>query len=217
MKLAGKSRGAGGVARETRGWETPARWVRRLAGWDTRTAVAVYDWRRRRAGPERAARLDRMMQMVARHGSMLFFLGMAWLLVASAARSGFGGRVWMHTLAGVVTAVVAGFASKAAVDALADSFGRVRPFVRFGWEPLVAKDARDPSFPSNHAGGAFALATVLSVFFPGIASGAFLWAAILAFSRLYASLHYPCDLVAGAAVGTLVGLCCVAVIGLGWP
>jgi undecaprenyl-diphosphatase len=205
------------VARETGKAGMPARWMRRLSVWDARTVAAVREWRCRGNRHDRTARLDRIMQMIARRGSAFFFLEMALLLVVSAVRSGPDARVWMHALAGVTTAVVAGFASKATVDALASSFGRARPFVRFGWEPLVTKDARDPSFPSNHAGGAFALATVLSVFFPEVAFASFAWASVLAFSRLYALLHYPCDLAAGAAVGTMVGLCCVVVVGLAWP
>lgn len=205
------------MARATERGVVLARWKERVSAWDMRAITAVRDWRRQRARLIRLAWLDRVMQGIARYGSTLFFLEMVTLLAATAVRSGFGTTDWMHAAAGVVTAVVAGFGSKATVDALAHTCGRVRPFVRLGYPPLVAKDAHDPSFPSNHAGGAFALATVLSAFFPGFAIASFALATVLAFSRLYALLHYPSDLVAGAVVGTLIGLGCVAVIGLAWP
>ena len=34
----------------------------------------------------------------------------------------------------------------------------------------------------------------------------FVWAALVAYSRIYMGVHYPGDVIVGAAVGTLIGI-----------
>ncbi len=61
------------------------------------------------------------------------------------------------------------------------------------------------SFPSAHATSSFAVATAMTRVEP-IAALAFLLAAALALGRPYLGMHYPSDVVAGALLGTLLGL-----------
>jgi undecaprenyl-diphosphatase len=63
----------------------------------------------------------------------------------------------------------------------------------------------DPSFPSGHTTVAFACATVLSYFAPKLAPVLFLLALAIGFSRIYVGVHYPLDVLGGAALGVLVG------------
>jgi membrane-associated phospholipid phosphatase len=73
---------------------------------------------------------------------------------------------------------------------------------------LLSHPSHDPSFPSDHASAAFAIAFAI-FFFSRRAGATFLVAAILiAFSRVFVGLHYPGDVAAGA----LVGLASAAVI-----
>lgn len=68
-------------------------------------------------------------------------------------------------------------------------------------------DGSDLSFPSAHASGCFALATVVEVFYGplyGVPSYAF--ATAVAVSRLAANKHFASDVMAGALLGTLIGL-----------
>ena len=81
---------------------------------------------------------------------------------------------------------------------------RPRPFVAHPHETvlLVARSG-EPSFPSDHAVAAFAIA--FAVAFVGRRMGAaFLAAAtLIAVTRVIAGLHYPGDILGGASIGLL--------------
>ena len=62
------------------------------------------------------------------------------------------------------------------------------------------------SFPSNHAMNMFGQATLFSFFHPRYRRWFFLFAATIAFSRVYVGLHYPLDVVAGAVFGVVCGI-----------
>jgi undecaprenyl-diphosphatase len=68
---------------------------------------------------------------------------------------------------------------------------------------LIARSA-DPSFPSDHATGGFALAFGVWLYDRAIGSALLVVAALLSFSRVYVGTHYPADVVAGALIGVTV-------------
>lgn len=83
---------------------------------------------------------------------------------------------------------------------------RPRPFVTHA-DLAALVDPGDPwSFPSGHALSSFAAAAALCYHHRKGAIPAFVLAALIAFSRLYASVHYPSDVLAGALIGVLCGL-----------
>ncbi len=59
------------------------------------------------------------------------------------------------------------------------------------------------SFPSGHTTEAFASATALTFLFPRwkFIIPLFLWASLVAFSRIYLGVHYPFDILGGIAIG----------------
>jgi membrane-associated phospholipid phosphatase len=61
------------------------------------------------------------------------------------------------------------------------------------------------SFPSGHSGSAAAFAVSVGDMLPGLKLPLRAAAGVVAFSRVYTGVHYPGDVVAGAAVGALVG------------
>ena len=64
-------------------------------------------------------------------------------------------------------------------------------------------------FASSHASNSFALATMLFLFFRTRfkhASILFIWAGLVAYSRIYVGVHFPGDIIVGALIGYLTGL-----------
>lgn len=80
---------------------------------------------------------------------------------------------------------------------------RPRPYVALPHLHTLISRPASASFPSSHATTAFAGAVVLSFLLPRLWP-LFLAAAVLvAFSRLYVGVHYPSDVIAGAATGAV--------------
>ena len=61
------------------------------------------------------------------------------------------------------------------------------------------------SFPSAHAATSFAGAALIGALVPPLRPALYAAAALMAFSRPYLGVHYPSDVVAGAAVGNALG------------
>jgi undecaprenyl-diphosphatase len=90
--------------------------------------------------------------------------------------------------------------------------GRPRPPRRFSDIQTLVPLPHDSSFPSGHAGTSFACAVVLAAAASRRRSRALLLvlAALISLSRAYAGVHYPLDVIGGAALGTVIGLSLVA-------
>ena len=104
----------------------------------------------------------------------------------------------------VVFTVVAVAVSDWASIGLKGLFDRDRPPVRYASPDALVPVPRDASFPSGHAATSFAAATVLAFARPRWAPAFYLLAAAIAFSRVYVGVHYPLDVVGGAALGVVV-------------
>jgi undecaprenyl-diphosphatase len=90
---------------------------------------------------------------------------------------------------------------------LAGWVDRVRPYVAHpATAHLLIARAHDPSFPSDHATGGFALACGMLLYDRCVGGVLLVLAAVLAFARVYAGIHYPGDVLAGAGIGVLATL-----------
>ena len=82
--------------------------------------------------------------------------------------------------------------------------GRERPPHRFpDPAPLVQVPVSD-SFPSGHSATSFACAALLAWLTPLPKVPLYALAALIAFSRVYTGVHYPLDVLGGAALGLAV-------------
>ena len=85
---------------------------------------------------------------------------------------------------------------------------RHRPFRSIPSVSVLDARPKDASFPSGHAGNAFAGATVLAQALPAWQPVWWTLAALIAFSRVYVGVHYPADVIGGAVTGA----CCAIVV-----
>ncbi|MDE8701597.1 phosphatase PAP2 family protein [Adlercreutzia equolifaciens] len=112
------------------------------------------------------------------------------------------------SLAGAVVVIPAlGFVLLSLVRAKLDV---PRPAEGAGIEPLVPRPGTGRSFPSRHAFSAFAIAASWWVASPTVAVVLLVFAGLLAVLRVVAGVHYPRDVVVGAAIGVATGALVVA-------
>ena len=80
---------------------------------------------------------------------------------------------------------------------------RTRPYEKYPGEIFARSYAKDKSFPSGHTSTAFSTATTLALMYHKwyVTTPAFMWAACVAYSRMYLGKHYPSDVLAGAIIG----------------
>lgn len=88
---------------------------------------------------------------------------------------------------------------------------RPRPCWEFPQVAMLVAVPRDYSFPSGHTLAAFTAASVIFCVNRRAGVAAYLFAAFMGFSRLYLFVHYTTDILAGAALGCLVGFLTVFV------
>jgi undecaprenyl-diphosphatase len=84
-------------------------------------------------------------------------------------------------------------------------FGRTRPTAT-GDERLQVRTPSTSSFPSGHASAAFFAADQLRAGDPGLAPLWYALATIVSLSRPYVRIHHASDVIAGAALGTILGV-----------
>jgi undecaprenyl-diphosphatase len=151
----------------------------------------------------RAPGLLRLMQI-------LTWLGVGWVqAVVAAVLLGIGyRRDNLKLRKAAVLSLIALAVSGLAVQTLKHLIGRPRPRLAdqgiAGWGPSF--QSGHDSLPSGHALSSFAMAAVLSAFYP---AGQWAWyslAALVAFTRIYIGAHFASDVFVGAVLGVLIGI-----------
>jgi undecaprenyl-diphosphatase len=90
--------------------------------------------------------------------------------------------------------------------------GRKRPceLAPHCWATLLPPDQF--SFPSGHAITAFSIAISLGMFYPASLGGLLFCAASVALSRILLGMHFLSDVLAGAALGSILGYTAAALL-----
>lgn len=108
------------------------------------------------------------------------------------------------------TALAAGLSAGLALavgKVISELVDRARPFVQ---DPhgvhLFSGHAADPGFPSDHATGAFAVAMAIWLRDRRWGTVALIAAAVLSVGRVAIGVHFPSDVLAGAALGIAAAL-----------
>jgi undecaprenyl-diphosphatase len=130
-----------------------------------------------------------------------------------------GGDGWLWCLLGVAILLFGGSQGALAVSAaglavaagsglfmcLKRATGRKRPCAiePHCWARLLPPDRF--SFPSGHSITAFAVAMPVGLFFPALMLALVFCAVSVAISRILLGMHFLSDVVAGSAIGTMLG------------
>lgn len=141
------------------------------------------------------------------NASQLLFAGalVALFALLPGARRRGGRRIAVAAAASAATALAIGAVLSHLVD-------RARPFVADpGGVHQFAHHAADAGFPSDHATASFAIATAILLRDRRWGLVALALAAVLALTRVALGVHYPSDVLAGAALGSATALA------LWWP
>ena len=104
------------------------------------------------------------------------------------------------------TVLAAILVTSRATAALKDGFDRLRPPLDDHAIRAIVPLPHNPSFPSGHASGAFALAVSFGLLVPRVRIPALVLAALIGLSRIWLGVHYLSDVIAGALLGTAVAL-----------
>ena len=132
---------------------------------------------------------------------ILLILAWLWMLVK-------GGRRGRTTALLLIPLIF--ITDKLNSEVLKELFERSRPCHEIGGERVVqgvrllVNCGPGNSFPSSHAVNNFAVALLLARYLPKWTWAFFVWAGLVAISRVFVGVHYPLDALGGAAVGLAV-------------
>jgi undecaprenyl-diphosphatase len=138
--------------------------------------------------------LDDVFVGLSRVGSQ----GAIWLLIAIVA------ALYWRRPAILVYVVLADLIAGVSGALLRQAIGRERPPLRFPDPRPLVHVPGSGSFPSGHAATSFACAATLAWLTPLSPVALYTLAALIALSRVYVGVHYPLDVIAGAALGLAV-------------
>jgi undecaprenyl-diphosphatase len=145
--------------------------------------------------------LEELLRFVAQDGQLLFFALLAALFFA---RGKWRSRNGRH---GVAAAGFSAMLALAIAQLIALAWDRPRPYEAHpGDAHLLLAPSPDPSFPSDHATGAYAIAFAILLRHRKGGIVALILATLVAVARVALGTHYPTDVLGGAALGALAAL-----------
>ena len=143
--------------------------------------------------------LHEPFKLYANDGVVLFaaVLLVGWWMARSLGRAAMVAALWAPL--GTLLAVAVNQPIVAAIN-------EARPYTVLPHALILAAHSTDPSFPSDHATMAGAVAAGLVLVDRRLGIVAWVLALLMAFSRVYIGAHWPLDVVAGLILGSVVTL-----------
>lgn len=141
------------------------------------------------------------VRFLAVNGPVIFIALLASLYLARGKWRSINGR---H---GVVAAGFSALLALGIAHIVTELWARPRPYAAHPSDVhLFVPASHDPSFPSDHATAAFAIAVAILLRHRKGGIVALALAVLVSLSRVVVGVHYPSDVPGGAAVGTLAAL-----------
>lgn len=131
-----------------------------------------------------------IMQTITRVGNRDIAMGILVLIPNDKARLGSFIAIVLGTLIGQIFNIV---------------IGQRRPPGRIRYQHFTNR-GRYHSFASGHASGSFAFVTILAHYYPHFSLPLYIFATIVAVSRIYSDRHWFSNIVSGAIIGHLAAL-----------
>jgi undecaprenyl-diphosphatase len=147
--------------------------------------------------------LRELMRAVSRLGD-----GVAWYSLAACLYALFGAEA----LPALRQMLVAGVVGVAVYKLLKLHTLRPRPFEVVSDVVCAGCPLDKFSFPSGHTLHAMSFSLILAHHFPALAASVFGFALLVAVSRPVLGLHYPSDVLAGAAIGAVLANVAIALV-----
>lgn len=188
IRPAASADGGRSLLRWARASQTPGGRALRALGWADQRLLLAF----RRNGHTPA--LERAATALGSFGE----LGGGWtgIGLAGAAFNADDRRRWLYAAAAAPAAILANYAVKLAV-------GRERPLIEE--HPPLARAPSKLSFPSAHSTSATAASIVIGRVAPETRPSLYALAAAICLGRPYLGMHYPSDVLAGVALGSILG------------
>jgi undecaprenyl-diphosphatase len=156
----------------------------------------LYEWLNGFAARHHA--LEDAFRFFAQDGQIVFLVLLGALFLA---RGKWRSRNGRH---GVAAAGFSALLALGVAQVIASLWDRPRPYEAHpGDAHLLLSPSPDPSFPSDHATGAYAIAVAILLRHRKAGVLALVLATLVSVSRVALGTHYPTDVLGGAALGTL--------------
>jgi undecaprenyl-diphosphatase len=171
---------------------------------ETTTTVGVLDldlYEQLNELADRHHALEQVFRFFAQEGQVVFVVLLACLFFA---RGKWRSRNGRH---GVAAAGFSALLALGVAQVIGSLWDRPRPYeAHHGDAHLLLAPSPDPSFPSDHATAAYAIAVAILLRHRKAGILALILATLVAVSRVALGTHYPTDVLGGAALGAVAAL-----------
>lgn len=142
---------------------------------------------------------DKLMPFITERDNWFIFYALIWLFLII--KGGVRGKVAALLIVPLIL-----LSDQTANNVIKPFFHRIRPCHVLEDVNLLIKCSDSFAFPSNHAVNNFAAAVLFSYFYPPMKYFLYTGALIVSLSRIFVGIHYPFDVLGGAAVGIIFAL-----------